>query len=251
MIINSVSYATNTSQLEKSISVTALDNTDIIRTNSLPINLKYTISDTAFDSVISIIYKEDILEAWDKINMNDGENINLSIEPKTELGLYNYKIVAINGNEEVDKVKYRLLYYPDLENLGLDLNTDGFYTLSSYTGVGNIIEIFSHGYTSDGGIKKINIIGNGLFQDNDNVQTITLPSTINVIRSNAFTNARNLSSLIIHAVIPPSVSKYTFNTFYNTESTLTIRVPASSLESYQSALYWKDLKITWGTIDDL
>ena len=66
---------------------------------------------------------------------------------------------------------------------------------------------------------------------NRHLTSITLPHTITKIESSAFTNANNLSSLTIYATTPPILEG---DPFINTETQITIYVPAESLTDYQN-----------------
>jgi hypothetical protein len=98
------------------------------------------------------------------------------------------------------------------------------------------LELLPYGYVPTGGIRELSVIGAGVFQADTYLTSITLPHTITKIESSAFANANNLSSLTVYATTPPILEG---DPFINTETQLTIYVPAESLTDYQN---------TWGTI---
>ena len=71
---------------------------------------------------------------------------------------------------------------------------------------------------------------------------ILLSSEITNIGNDAFRNCENLTALTLYALAPPTCSSYTFYDFTNKEN-CTVYVPASSIELYSTADYWKDFTI--------
>lgn len=71
---------------------------------------------------------------------------------------------------------------------------------------------------------------------------IVLPSTITSIGNYAFENCANLASLTLYAQEPPACDSYTFSNFTN-KNNCTVYVPASAIELYSNAEYWKDFTI--------
>ena len=71
---------------------------------------------------------------------------------------------------------------------------------------------------------------------------ILLPSSIATIGNYAFRYCANIISLTIYAQEPPQCSSYTFSGFTN-KANCTVYVPASAIELYSNADYWKDFTI--------
>ena len=71
---------------------------------------------------------------------------------------------------------------------------------------------------------------------------IVLPSTITAIGNYAFNNCANLASLTLYAQEPPACDSYTFSNFTN-KNNCTLYVPASAIELYSNAEFWKDFTI--------
>ena len=71
---------------------------------------------------------------------------------------------------------------------------------------------------------------------------ISLPASITSIGNYAFSNCSNLLSLTVYAQEPPTCNSYTFSGFTN-KNNCTIYVPASAIELYSNAEYWKDFTI--------
>ncbi len=72
--------------------------------------------------------------------------------------------------------------------------------------------------------------------------SIVLPSTVTNMGNYAFRNCSNLASLTIYAQEPPTCNSSTFSNFTN-KANCTIYVPASAIELYTNADYWKDFTI--------
>lgn len=72
--------------------------------------------------------------------------------------------------------------------------------------------------------------------------SIILPSTISSIGNYVFRYCENLASLTVYAQEPPMCNSYTFSGFTN-KANCTVYVPASAIELYSNADYWKDFTI--------
>ncbi len=85
-------------------------------------------------------------------------------------------------------------------------------------------------------------IGEGAFMSNRNLQTISLPATVDSIGHNGLIYCNNLQSLTCRATVPPAVGPEVFN--YGTMASININpaipvyVPGPSLAAYQSAPGW-------------
>ena len=77
---------------------------------------------------------------------------------------------------------------------------------------------------------------------NMGASSILIPSTITDLENYVFRNCQNLTLLTIYAQEPPRCSSYTFSGFTNKDN-CTLFVPASAIELYTSADYWKDFTI--------
>ena len=71
---------------------------------------------------------------------------------------------------------------------------------------------------------------------------ILLPSSIATIGNYAFRYCANIISLTVYAQEPPTCNSYTFSGFTN-KANCTVYVPASAIELYSNADYWKDFTI--------
>lgn len=72
--------------------------------------------------------------------------------------------------------------------------------------------------------------------------SIMLPSTVTAISNRAFNGCSNLTALTVYAQEPPACSSLTFYNFTN-KANCTVFVPASAIELYTNADYWKDFTI--------
>lgn len=71
---------------------------------------------------------------------------------------------------------------------------------------------------------------------------ILLSSEITSIGNYAFSGCANLTSLTLYAFVPPTCSSNTFINFAN-KANCTVYVPASAIELYSTADYWKDFTL--------
>ena len=76
--------------------------------------------------------------------------------------------------------------------------------------------------------------------DYTNLESVYLPATIESIGSQAFAGCQQLSSLIIYAMMPPTLGS---NVFRNVSEGLVVYVPAAAISQYQDATGWKDFTI--------
>ena len=76
--------------------------------------------------------------------------------------------------------------------------------------------------------------------DYTNLETVYLPATIEKIGYRAFYECKQLSSLVVYAMMPPELENQVFT---NVPEGLVVYVPASSITQYQDAVGWKDFTI--------
>ncbi|MDE7420818.1 MAG: chitobiase/beta-hexosaminidase C-terminal domain-containing protein [Muribaculaceae bacterium] len=72
--------------------------------------------------------------------------------------------------------------------------------------------------------------------------SILLPSTIGEIGKYAFQNCKNLTSVTLYSLNPPTCTSYTFGNFPNKDN-CSVYVPREAMELYANADYWKDFTI--------
>jgi hypothetical protein len=236
MIINTAVYSREESGIDKSINLTTSMNTHILITDNPSLILNYTWDDSEYDEINVSHYSNSVLWNVEKLtnSSNTWDVSSLIIEDFLNIE----RIIGVNYEGEIDILEYKILYYPEAINMTFEINSDRCYTLSEYISPESpySLNVLPYGYTEEGAIRELTVIGAGVFQADHYLISIVLPNTINKIESNAFVNANNLSSLTIHAITPPILEG---DPFLNTETQITIFVPANSLIDYQN---------TWGTI---
>ena len=82
-------------------------------------------------------------------------------------------------------------------------------------------------------------IGRSAFNNSNQLSSVTLPASLKEIGDWAFADCLSLNTIICYALVPPTVSSYTFqgsNPIYNNP---TVYVPAESVEAYKNAEHWK------------
>lgn len=76
--------------------------------------------------------------------------------------------------------------------------------------------------------------------DYTNLESVYLPATIEKIGYSAFYDCKQLSSLTVYAMVPPSLEN---DVFKGVQDGLVVYVPASAISQYQDANGWKDFTI--------
>ncbi len=89
---------------------------------------------------------------------------------------------------------------------------------------------------------RVTTIDSYAFYYRTDLTTVEIPSTVSLIKQEAFEACSNLNSIICKAEIPPTLERYVFD--YVDKSACTLYVPAESLEAYKAAEVWKE----FGTI---
>ena len=128
----------------------------------------------------------------------------------------------------VDGIFYKIksdgvyVYFED------DTSWDPCYTNESY-------EIPS-AVTYDGVTYSVTGIANTAFWGCTNVKSISLPSTINTIETDAFHGCSSLQVIICNAVTPPTIKPSSFDS--STYNTAFLYVPDNSVSAYKAAANW-------------
>lgn len=229
MIINTVNYGQRN---DKTINLVSNINTEIFSTDGNDIILSYFHEDTLYNEISTASYLNEELIDISFLNrlVTDTWNIsNILISSQ----LNTARVIGTNYKGETDSIDFKILYYPAAANMTFELGGDGLYILTNYSNssVAYSLELLPYGYVPTSGIRELSVIGAGVFQADTYLTSITLPHTITKIESSAFTNANNLSSLTIYATTPPILEG---DPFINTETQITIYVPAESLIDYQN-----------------
>jgi hypothetical protein len=230
MIINSIVYGQTT---DKTIDLTTTMNTEILLTDKGPLLLTYTANDSVHSQVATIHYINGQIDGGAILDNNQSEDwdVSTSITALSEPGLHSYKVIGLNYSQDTDDIEFQILYYPQAADMTFVLNDQGYYTLTSFDiGTETSVNLLPYGYTSEGGIRNVTVIGADLFALK-NLTSVTLPSTIIKIEDNAFGNMSSLESLVVNSINPPVLG---IDVFSNTELILTIYVPAASLIEYQA-----------------
>ena len=85
---------------------------------------------------------------------------------------------------------------------------------------------------------SVTSIGYQAFAYCNRLTSITIPSSVNNIRSRSFYGCSRLSEVVVEAVVPPALG--TADVFTSTASTLLIKVPSGSVETYKTSTGWSD-----------
>ena len=129
----------------------------------------------------------------------------------------------------VDGIFYKIksdgvyVYFED------DTSWDPCYTNESYE-IPSVVTYNDVTYSVTG-------VGNTAFWGCTNVKSISLPSTLNVIETDAFHGCSSLQVVICNAITPPTIKPSSFDT--STYNTATLYVPDNSVSAYKAAANWK------------
>ena len=83
-------------------------------------------------------------------------------------------------------------------------------------------------------------IGESAFDGCSQIPSIELPSTLQMVGEGAFQDCYNLSSIVCHAVEPPSVMSRAFDGV--AKDNFTVEVPAQSVTRYKTESGWSDFR---------
>lgn len=83
-------------------------------------------------------------------------------------------------------------------------------------------------------------IGNSAFCACNQINSIELPSTLQMISANAFSGCHNISSITCHSIEPPAVMSGAFDDV--AKDNFTVEVPAQSVLRYKTESGWSDFR---------
>lgn len=83
-------------------------------------------------------------------------------------------------------------------------------------------------------------IGTCAFNFCCNLTSVTIPESVTYIENMAFTCCTSLTNVSSHAIVPPRILCTTFDSSFFSNATLV--VPWGTLEDYQRANYWENVK---------
>ena len=85
-------------------------------------------------------------------------------------------------------------------------------------------------------VTGITEVGSWILNNNQVLERIELPATVNSIGSYAFNGCSSLNTIVCHSLIPPTVN---YSAFEGLPETVTVYVPESSITLYEEAEDWK------------
>lgn len=86
-------------------------------------------------------------------------------------------------------------------------------------------------------LEGLTTIGVGVFMDCGAIKSITLPESVTLIEDGTFYNCAALEYVICKSVTPPTITE---SAFPDTDKNTPIYVPAESIDSYKSAVGWRE-----------
>ena len=88
----------------------------------------------------------------------------------------------------------------------------------------------------------MNYVRGFAFNDNSQLNTVSLPASIASIGDYAFMGCPSLTTINLHAVTPPTISSWAFTDgSQSIVNQVTVFIPAASMSLYENAEVWKDL----------
>ena len=72
----------------------------------------------------------------------------------------------------------------------------------------------------------------------DKIKTLSLPSTLTLVKDAAFAKCGGLTDVTIHALVPPVIESFNYYPFEDCYDKATLHVPAEALSDYQSHPFW-------------
>jgi hypothetical protein len=219
-----------------------LDSSDIflkkLEGDDITISFSYSNSEGLSGHAVLFLNNEAVLND----DVLSGGNGSFDLTPLlTQTGYYIFKLIVVDSEKSVDSLDFKILY--NFQNIGdfsfvYNSGSDS-YILSAYTGTSSDISIPP---IIDGnqGLKAVAAISNGVFFDNDILESVVIPSSIASIGANAFFSCSNLREVVIEATTPPILGGDNVFDPYTELSLLKIYVPSASVNLYKSAQYWSE-----------
>jgi hypothetical protein len=203
------------------------------------VELDFLYSNTSSFAGKAIYYADGVEEDTQDLTANDDYSWDVT-SLLTEPGLYQFKIVLVDTNGNGTKIEFTVFYGFNLEDFTFSYDSDlGGYVLVSYSGTSADVVIPSIFDDEDiNGEKNVVRIGNGAFFDNDTMETVVVPDTVQSIGATAFFSCSVLESFEIDRNTPPTLEANNVLDAYSPLLPLKIYVPSASVAAYKSATNW-------------
>jgi hypothetical protein len=165
------------------------------------------------------------------LNSNSQFTFQLNV---SEIGMYDYIVIFSDIEGTSKKINLKLFFgYSNGEFLfsevGDYLELAGYNSSNKYVFIPNVYEG-----------KIVKRIKEGAFFDNDIIEEVVIPSSIESIGSTAFFSCSALKKVTINRDLPPTLEASNIFDPYNQLSLLKIYVPALSVDLYKSAQNWNE-----------
>jgi hypothetical protein len=239
MIINSVLSGGNSRQDIQLLS----SNNFIVKSSGEDIIFSFSYNNVENKKGFAVVYLNgNIIESFE-INTNGNYNIDIT-DNLSETDLYQFKLIVIDENKNISSLNFKILYnFNNLNDMSFVYNSQlSGYVLAFYTGSDTSVIIPPMINGSDGEHPVIRI-GEGAFFNNDIIEFVTIPSSVQSIGATAFYSCYNLRSVTVNSETPPVLDgdpeTEDSNIFdpYNELSLLRIYVPVLAVSTYKEAQY--------------
>jgi hypothetical protein len=202
------------------------------------VELDFLYSNTSSFAGKAIYYADGVEEDTQDLAANDDYSWDVT-SLLTDPGLYSFKIVAVDTNGNGTKLEFTVFYGFSLEDFTFSYNSGlSGYVLVAYSG--NSADVVIPAVFDDGtnGERNVVRIGNGAFLDNDTMETVVVPDTVQSIGATAFFSCSVLESFEIDRNTPPTLEANNVLDAYSPLLPLKIYVPSASVATYKAAANW-------------
>jgi hypothetical protein len=204
------------------------------------VNLTFTYGNSDGLSAKAIFFVDGV-EVKTEEKSPDSETVWNVTEFLTQSKNYDFRIVFVDNEANSIKIDFMVLVVPDKENYTIQYNVNiNGYVFVSYQG--QETSLFIPEFFDDGihGLKLVVRIGNGAFFNNDVIEEVFIPGSIQSIGTNAFFSCSNLIGITVNKEEPPVLESTTVFDPYNPLSNLKIYVPSASVNDYRQAQRWNE-----------
>lgn len=236
MIINTVLYAGSARQnIDLSSSELFL-----VKNDGDTIELSFSYENSEGLSGFSVLYLNG--SVIDSNPVTDGSTVTIDITSDlTSTGFYTLKLIVVDEEGSIDTLEFKVLFnYQNLGDMSFVYSSGtNSYILSAYSGTSASVLIPAV-FNGTQGILPVTAIGNGVFFDNDTLESVEIPASVESIGATAFFSCSNLSSVTVLATTPPTLEADNVFDPYTELSPLKIYVPSASVSTYKAATNWSE-----------
>lgn len=235
MIINTVIYAGSARQNIE------LDSSELflVKNDGDAIELSFDYSNSQNLGGFSVLYLNGSVIDSNPIANDSTVTIDITSD-LTSTGFYTLKLIVVDEEGSIDTLEFKVLFnYLNLGDFSFLYDSESSsYTLSVYTGTSSSVSIPAVFTSVEHGEHPVKAIGNGVFFNNETLESVEIPASVETIGATAFFSCSNLSSVTVLATTPPTLEADNVFDPYTEISKLKIYVPSASVSTYKAAINW-------------